>query len=64
MEQRIATHAEAVFIARALNLRIETVWEIIRGLPFATYADLETAVHNSFLQRVPVPQTPTHTTGQ
>ena len=61
MEQRIATHAEAVFIARALNLRIETVWEIIRGLPFTTYADLETAVHKSFLQHVPPPQTPTRT---
>jgi hypothetical protein len=59
MEQRIATHAEAVFIARALNLRIEAVWEIIRGLPFTTYADLETAVHKSFLQHVPVPQTST-----
>ena len=58
MEQRIATHAEAVFIARALNLRIETVWEIIRGLPYTTYADLETAVHKSFLQHIPVPQTP------
>jgi len=64
MEQRIATHAEAVFIARALNLRIETVWEIIRGLPFTTYADLETAVHRSFLQHVPVARTPTHSRGQ
>ncbi len=61
MEQRIATHAEAVFIARALNLRIETVWEIIRGLPYTTYADLETAVHRSFLQRTPVHETPKHT---
>jgi hypothetical protein len=64
MEQRIATHAEAVFIARALNIRIETVWEIIRGLPFTTYADLETAVHKSFLQHVPVPRMPTHTSDQ
>jgi hypothetical protein len=61
MEQRIATHAEAVFVARALNLRVETVWEIVRGLPFTTCADLETAVHKSFHQRIQMPQTPTRT---
>jgi hypothetical protein len=61
MEKRIATHAEAVFIARALNLRIETVWEIIRGLPYSTYTELETAVHKSFLQRIPEIRTPEHT---
>ncbi len=60
MEQRIATHAEAVFIARALNLRIETVWEIIRELPYTTYTELETAVHKAFLQRIPETRTPKH----
>jgi hypothetical protein len=46
METRPATHAEAVYLARALNLNIETVWEIIRHLPSSSYADLEIAVRN------------------
>jgi hypothetical protein len=45
METRHATHAEAVYLARAHNLSIESVWEIIRNLPFSSYADLELAVH-------------------
>jgi hypothetical protein len=51
MHSRIATHAEAVYVARALNLQIETVWHIIQGKPYATYADLELVVHNAFQQR-------------
>lgn len=51
MDHRIATHAEAVYVARALNLQIEAVWQIIQGRHYATYADLELVVHNAFLQR-------------
>jgi hypothetical protein len=43
---RPPTHPEAVYLARALNLNIETVWEIIRPLRFSSYTDLELAVHN------------------
>jgi hypothetical protein len=46
METRPATHPEAVYLARALNLNIETVWEIIRHSPFFSYADLELAARN------------------
>jgi hypothetical protein len=48
MNTRHATHAEAVYIARALNLNIESVWEAIRNMPFSSYADLELAVHRHF----------------
>jgi hypothetical protein len=51
MHNRIATHAEAVYVARALNLQIEAVWQIIQGRPYATYADLELVVHTAFLHR-------------
>jgi hypothetical protein len=51
MHSRLATHAEAVYVARALNLHIEAVWQIIQGLHFASYTDLELAVHNAFLER-------------
>jgi hypothetical protein len=44
METRRPTHAEAVFIARALNLHIEMVWEILRDVPFSSYAELELTV--------------------
>jgi len=49
MQSRKATHAEAVYVARALNLHIESVWQIIQGLPYTHYAELETAVHSAFL---------------
>ena len=58
MHTRVATHAEAVYIARTLNLHIETVWKIIQGRPFTTYADLELVVHTAFLQQ----HTDTHLT--
>lgn len=48
MQTRTATHAEAVYVARALNLHIEAVWRIIQGMRFAQYADLELAVHAAF----------------
>jgi hypothetical protein len=51
MHSRLATHAEAVYVARALNLHIEAVWQIIQGLHFASYTDLELAVHSAFLER-------------
>jgi hypothetical protein len=47
MEERKPTHAEAVFIARALNLRIEAVWGILQHVPFTSYADMETTVRNN-----------------
>ncbi len=49
IQPRIATHAEAVYIARSLNLHIESVWEIIRGRNYCSYTELETAVHTAFL---------------
>ena len=50
MSTRTATHAEAVYIARSLNLHIETVWHIIAGMSYADEADLAIAVHEAFLQ--------------
>lgn len=57
MGHRKATHAEAVYIARALNLHIDTVWNIIEGMTYTTFADLEMAVHRAFLQH---PETNAH----
>ena len=56
MDHRIATHAEAGYVARARNRQIEAVWQIIQGRHYATYADLELVVHNAFLQRQAHPQ--------
>jgi hypothetical protein len=50
MSTRTATHAEAVYVARTLNVHIETVWHIIAGMSYANVADLELAVHEAFLQ--------------
>jgi hypothetical protein len=50
MSTRRATHAEAVYVARTLNIHIETVWHIIAGMSYADVADLELAVHEAFLQ--------------
>jgi hypothetical protein len=47
METRFTTHAEAVYVARVLNLPIETVWEILRTVPFSSYAELELTVRTS-----------------
>ncbi len=51
MDHRRATHAEAVYVARALNLPIETVWQVVQGRPYATYTDLELVVHAAALRR-------------
>lgn len=51
MHSRLATHAEAVYVARALNLHIEAVWQIIQGSRFASYADMELAVHSAFMEQ-------------
>lgn len=48
-----ATHGDAVYIARFLNLNIETVWEIIRGMKYSTQNELEMAVHHAFLNKRP-----------
>jgi len=45
MRTRRFTHAEAVYLARTLNMEIETVWEIIRHVPFSSFVELEMAVH-------------------
>jgi hypothetical protein len=46
METRPTTHAEAVYLARTLNLKIESVWEAIRHRSFSSFADLELALHS------------------
>lgn len=51
MDHRQATHAEAVYVARALNLPIEAVWQVIQGRHYASYADLELVVHTALQQR-------------
>ena len=51
MDHRQATHAEAVYVARALNLPIEAVWQVIQGRHYGTYADLELVVHTALQQR-------------
>lgn len=51
MRTRPATHAEAVYLARAFNLNIETVWEIIRKEPFSSYVELEIALHRHIAER-------------
>jgi len=44
METRPITHGEAVYLARALNLEIQTVWEITRNVPFSSYSDMESSI--------------------
>lgn len=51
MDHRRATHAEAVYVARALNLPIERVWQVVQGRAYATYADLEHVVQHAVQQR-------------
>ena len=58
MQTRPATHAEAVYLARALNLNIETVWSTIRPQPSASYAELERAAQRYIArQQQPAPRT-------
>ena len=49
MESRTATHAEAVVLAKSLNVQTELVWQIIQGLRYSSTAELERAVHDAFL---------------
>jgi len=49
MESRIATHAEAVVLAKSLNVQTELVWQIIQGRHFTSTAEMESAVHDAFL---------------
>jgi hypothetical protein len=51
MPSRPATHAEAVFIARSLNLSIEAVWEVIRNIECTSSTDLELAVQDHYSRR-------------
>jgi hypothetical protein len=39
-----ATHADAVLIARSMNMQVDTVWEIIGGMNYASYSELVMAV--------------------
>jgi DNA-binding MurR/RpiR family transcriptional regulator len=47
MEERSATHAEAVYLARTLNLSVEAVWRVIQHVPYSSYADLDLAVRHA-----------------
>jgi hypothetical protein len=42
-----AKYDDAVVIARILDLNVENVWPIIRGMRYSYYADLKVAVLNS-----------------
>ena len=42
-----ATYDDAVIIARILDMRVETVWAVIKGMKYAYYSDLKVAVLNS-----------------
>lgn len=39
-----ATHADAVLIARSMNMKTETVWDIVGGMQYASYSELVMAV--------------------
>lgn len=39
-----ATHSDAVLIARSMNMNIDTVWDIIGGMNYASYSELVMAV--------------------
>lgn len=39
-----ATHADAALIARSMNMKIETVWDIVGGMNYASYSELVMAV--------------------
>ncbi len=42
-----AKYDDAVVIARILEMSVESVWLIIRGMRYAYYSDLKVAVLNS-----------------
>jgi hypothetical protein len=39
-----ATHADAVLIARSMNMKVEVVWDIVGGMNYASYSELVMAV--------------------
>jgi hypothetical protein len=39
-----ATHADAVLIARSMNMKVDVVWDIIGGMNYASYSELVMAV--------------------
>ena len=39
-----ATHADAVLIARSMNMKIDIVWDIIGGMNYSSYSELVMAV--------------------
>jgi hypothetical protein len=39
-----ATHADAVLIARSMNMKVDIVWDIIGGMNYASYSELVMAV--------------------
>lgn len=58
MHPRHATHAEAVYIARAMNLRIERVWQILQGHPEDSLTDLEQLLRAADLNGTDRPPSP------
>ncbi len=44
-----ATYPDAALIAGVLDIDIETVWQIIKGMKYSCYTDLEKAVENALL---------------
>ncbi len=42
-----AKYDDAVVIARILEMNVESVWPVIRGMRYAYYSDLKVAVLNS-----------------
>jgi hypothetical protein len=39
-----ATHADAVLIARSMNMKVDVVWDIIGGMNYNSYSELVMAV--------------------
>lgn len=39
-----ATHADAVLIARSMNMKVDVVWDIIGGMNYSSYSELVMAV--------------------
>jgi hypothetical protein len=39
-----ASHSDAVLIARSMNMKVDTVWDIIGGMQYASYSELVMAV--------------------
>ncbi len=48
-----ANYDDAIVIARILEMNVDTVWPIIRGMRYAYYSDLKVAVLNSPVRQKP-----------